>query len=120
MSIFILNYFCEFLMVFFAPIIHVNSHIPIIFIFRNFHRSSFFRSILPNHCLLEKVVLFTNKPVFVLFNSISNIHPSLNLILHFIITNRTKPFKRHSGLALAARVLKIELNLKIVTELFIF
>ena len=120
MGVFILNNFCKFLMIFLAPIINMNSHVSIIFVFRNFHAGSFFGSSLTNQCLLEKIVLFSNQPVFVLFNSVSNIHPTLNLILHFIITNCAEPFERHSGLAIAARVLKIELNLKIVTKLFVF
>ena len=55
-----------------------------------------------------------------LFNRIFNIHPTFDLVFHFISTYRTQPLQRHGRLTFMTRVLKVKFYLEIITKLFIF
>jgi len=55
-----------------------------------------------------------------LFNRIFNIHPTFDLIFHFISTFSTKPLQRHCWLTFMTRILKVKFYLEIIIELFIF
>ena len=54
------------------------------------------------------------------FNRIFNIHPTFDLIFHFISTNSTQPLQRHGWLTFMTRILKVKFYLEIVIKLFIF
>jgi len=55
-----------------------------------------------------------------LFNRIFNIHPTFDLVFHFISTNSTQPFERHGWLTFMTRILKVKFYSEIITKLFIF
>ena len=55
-----------------------------------------------------------------LFNRIFNIHPTFDLIFHFISTYSTQPLQRHGWLTFMTRILKVKFYLEIVIKLFIF
>lgn len=55
-----------------------------------------------------------------LFNCIFNIHPTFDLIFHFISTYSAQPFQWHGWLTIMTRILKVKFYLEIVIKLFIF
>ena len=55
-----------------------------------------------------------------LFNRIFNIHPTFDLIFHFISTYCAQPLQWHGWLTFMTRILKVKFYLEIVIKLFIF
>jgi hypothetical protein len=105
----------------FAPIIHINSNVPITFIFRHSNASCFFRgNLILHHFLFKYVFLNSDKSFFMLPNGIFNIHPTFYLHFHCFSTCGTQPLQRHGWLTFMTRVLKVKFYLKIITKLFIF
>jgi len=60
------------------------------------------------------------KSIFMLFNRIFNIHPTFDLIFHFISTYSAQPLQWHGWLTFMTRILKVKFYLEIVIKLFIF
>ena len=120
MGIFVLYYLFKFSVVFFSPVINIDTNISIAQIFSYSYTCSLFYIIgLADECLLKQIVLYFGESVFVFLDRIFDIVPSFNLVFHFLSAVGAKSFKWHCWLAFMTRILEVQFNLKIVTELFI-